>query len=82
MDLILSGELSDDSLWSLATDPAAAVLAAFEAAQEACLPLVSCYRAGVEAWRRIHPDQAHTYAAQRAVAVILGAKVSLHIEDL
>ncbi len=64
------------------TDPAAAdALAAFEAAQEARKSTADCYRAGVEAWRRVHPDQTRMYAAQRAVAVILAAKTSLHIPD-
>jgi hypothetical protein len=41
------------------TDPAAsAVLAAFEAARRDDLPQVHCYRAGVLAWRRAHPDSA------------------------
>ena len=63
------------------TDGAAAgVVAAFEAAQRACLAPVECYRAGIEAWRRVHPDQARTYAARQAVAVILAAKVSLRVE--
>ena len=68
------------------TDPttdraAAAVLAAFEAAQRDDLPSVDCYRAGVEAWRRAHPDQRSDYAARQAVAVILAAKVKLRVED-
>ena len=63
-------------------DPAAsAVLDAFEAAQEARLPPVVCYRAGIGAWRRSYPDQRHEYAAQKAVAVILAAKVRLRVED-
>jgi hypothetical protein len=37
--------------------------------------------AGAEAWRRVHPDQVHAYAAQRAVEVILAAKASLRIKD-
>jgi len=54
-----------------ATDAAAVdVIAAFEAAQEAGLPTVRCYLAGVEAWRRAHPDQRLEYAARQAVAVI------------
>ena len=57
------------------------VLAAFDAAKQASLPTVDCYRAGVAAWRRLYPDQTRTYAAQRAVAVILAAKVSLCIPD-
>jgi hypothetical protein len=40
-----------------------------------------CYTAGVEAWRRFHPDQTLEYAAQRAVAEILAVKVSLRIPD-
>ena len=64
------------------TDPAApAVLAAFDAAQDAGLPAVDCYRAGVEAWRRIHRDHAAEYAARQAVAVILAAKVSLRVDQ-
>jgi hypothetical protein len=65
------------------TDRAASdVLAAYEVAERARLPSVDCYRAGVEAWRRAHPDQTATYAAGKAVAVILAAKVSLRIEDV
>jgi hypothetical protein len=64
------------------TDPAApAVLEAFDAAQEAHLLPVTCYRAGVEAWRRAHPDQRPEYAAKQAVAVILAAKVRLRVDD-
>jgi hypothetical protein len=64
------------------TDPAAsAVLEAFDAAQTARLPPVLCYRAGVDAWRRIHPDQRPKYAALQAVDVILAAKVRLRVED-
>ena len=64
------------------TDPAAsAVLEAFDAAQAARLLPVTCYRAGVEAWRRAHPDQRREYAAKQAVAVILAAKVSLRVDD-
>jgi hypothetical protein len=63
-------------------DPAAsAVLEAFEAAQTARLPPVFCYRAGVEAWRRVHPDQMPKYAALQAVDVILAAKVRLRVDD-
>ena len=63
-------------------DPAAPdVLAAYEAAWEARKSTAECYRAGVVAWREAHPDQKPAYAAQRAVAVILAAKVSLRIDD-
>jgi hypothetical protein len=64
------------------TDVAAeAVLGAFEEARVAGRPSVDCYRAGVEAWRRLHPDQSAEYAAKQAVAVILTAKVSLRVEE-
>ena len=33
-----------------------------------------------EAWCRVHPDQVHAYAAQRALEVILAAKASLRIK--
>jgi hypothetical protein len=71
-----------DSLIDPATDVAAtAVLNSFEEAREAGRDSVDCYRAGVEAWRRAHPDQSAEYAAKQAVAVILAAKVSLPIEE-
>ena len=60
---------------------ASAVLEAFEDARGAGLSPVECYRAGVEAWRRTHPDQSAEYAAKQAVAVILAAKVSLRVEE-
>ena len=60
---------------------AAAVLAAFEAAQRDDLPSIDCYLAGVEAWRHAHPDQRPDYAARQAVAVILAAKVRLRVDD-
>ncbi|HLY44983.1 MAG TPA: hypothetical protein VKQ73_05355 [Stellaceae bacterium] len=68
------------------TDPtsdiaAEAVLEAFEAAHRDRRSSVECYRAGVAAWRRNHPDQAAEYAARQAVAVIIAAKVSLRVED-
>jgi len=59
---------------------AAGVLAAFGAAEQAGLPLVDCYRAGVDAWLGAHPDQRREHAAQKAVAVILAAKVTLRID--
>jgi hypothetical protein len=56
-------------------DPAASdVLAAYNDPLETCAwPRTACYRAGVEAWRRSHPDHA-AFAAKQAVAVILAAK--------
>jgi hypothetical protein len=62
-------------------DAAAAVLAAFEAAEMDELPPVDCYRAGVAAWRRFHPSQTAAHAAKKAVAIILAAKVSLRVDD-
>lgn len=59
---------------------APAVLDAFDEARNAGLPSVECYRAGVEAWRRAHPDQSVEYAAKQAVAVIIAAKVSLRVD--
>ena len=57
------------------SDPAAAdVMAAYQATTQAGLPTPRCYRAGVEAWRRAHPDHSAAYAAKQAVAVILAAK--------
>ena len=64
------------------TDPAAVeVLEAFDAAREAQKSTADCYRAGVAAWRRVHPDQTPVYAAQRAVSVILAVTTSLRIPD-
>lgn len=59
----------------------AEVLAAFQAARAAGRPPVECYRAGVDAWRRLHPDQAPEYAAKRAVAVILAHNIELKIGE-
>jgi hypothetical protein len=52
-------------------DAAASVLAAFRTARRSGTNAAGCYRAGVEAWRRLHPDHAPGYAAKQAVAVIL-----------
>jgi len=60
---------------------AVAVLGAFGAARDAGCSAVDCYKAGVEAWRRTHPDQSPEYAAKQAVAVILAANVSLRVEE-
>jgi hypothetical protein len=57
------------------TDPAASdVMAAYQAATKAGLPTPECYQAGVEAWRRAHPDHTASYAAKQAVAVIPAIK--------
>lgn len=64
------------------TDEAAAeVLTAFKTARDAGRPPVECYRAGVDAWRRYHPDQAPEYAAKRAVAVILAHNIELKVAE-
>jgi hypothetical protein len=65
----------------MADNAASAVLDAFDTARDAGLPSVDCYRAGVDAWRQLHPDQSAEYAAKQAVAVILTAKVSLRVEE-
>jgi hypothetical protein len=57
---------------------AMAVLTAFESARCSGRPSVECYRAGVEAWRRQHPDQS---AAKQAVAVILARHAKIRIEE-
>ena len=75
--MVWHGWETDPTLDPAATD----VLAAYETAWEARKSSAECYRAGVEAWRRVHPDQKPAYAAKRAVAVILAAKVSLRIDD-
>jgi hypothetical protein len=56
-------------------DPAAPdVVAAYDAAVAARSSTQACYRAGVEAWRRAHPDHAAEYAARQAVELIIAAK--------
>ena len=64
-----------------ADEAAPDVLAAFQAAKAGGLSPVECYRAGVAAWRRHHPDQAPEYAAKRAVAVILAHNVVLRSSE-
>lgn len=66
-----------DDLDIAATD----VLAAFRKARDTGRPPVECYRAGVDAWRRHHPDQAPEYAAKRAVALILSHHVDLKVQE-
>jgi hypothetical protein len=63
---------SDPTMDAAASD----VLAAYVAAGDGRLATVDAYRAGIEAWRRVHPDQSAAYAAKKAVAVILAAKGS------
>jgi hypothetical protein len=60
---------------------AKSVLQAFEAARRCGRPSVECYRAGVAAWRREHPEQSAEYAAKQAVAVILATHAKIRIEE-
>jgi hypothetical protein len=60
---------------------AGAVLRAFESARRSGRPSVECYRAGVEAWRRQHPDQTAEYNAKQAVAVFLAMHAKIRIEE-
>jgi sugar/nucleoside kinase (ribokinase family) len=53
-----------------------AALKAFATARAQGRSSVECYRAGVAAWRHVHPE----YAAKRAVAVILSNYVNLRVE--
>ncbi len=57
-----------------------AALKAFATARAQGRPSVECYRAGVAAWRDIHPEHSAEYAAKRAVAVILSNYVNLRVE--
>ncbi|HEV2303509.1 MAG TPA: hypothetical protein VGR91_18240 [Stellaceae bacterium] len=66
---------------ALRQEPSEAVLKAFEKARAAGRPAVECYRAGVEQWRRAHPEQSPEYAAKRAVAVILAAHARVRVEE-
>ena len=50
-----------------------AVLAAFDAARSEGRPPADCYRAGVNAWRKLHPEHAPEAAAKKAVGIILAA---------
>ena len=76
--MVKMGALKDPRQDNAAGD----VLAAFEAAQGNGLPSVDCYRAAVEAWRRVHPDHTAPYAARQAVSIVLDAKTSLRIEEV
>jgi hypothetical protein len=53
-----------------------AVLSAFRAAVAAGQRPAACYRAGVAAWRELHPDQDPAYSARRAVAIMLAARAA------
>jgi hypothetical protein len=59
----------------MADSAALAVLAAYDAAVRKGRPSFECYRAGVEAWARAHPDQVRTYAARQALDVIFTARM-------
>ena len=62
------------------TAAADAALKAFADARAQGRSSVECYRAGVAAWRAVHPEQSAEYAAKRAVAVILQTYLSLRVE--
>jgi hypothetical protein len=68
-------------VWRKSGDAAAAVLAAFEAAEGDERPPIDCYRDGVAAWRRFHPNQTAADAGQQAVAIILAARFRLRVDD-
>jgi len=53
------------------------VLRAHRAAVAAGKASPECYLAGVEAWRRFHPEHALTYASTQATEVIIRATMSL-----
>ena len=60
--------------WVMDQDETAeAVLDAFRRARNAGLDAADCYRAGVLAWRKRHPDHTPGYAAKQAVSVILAS---------
>jgi hypothetical protein len=62
-------------------DPVAAdVIAAFEVAEKAGLVLKDCYKAGIDTWRRAHPDQTPEYASQKAVEILLRGRVDFETE--
>jgi hypothetical protein len=66
-----------DSTTKTAAD---AALKAFAMARAQGLSSVECYRAGVAAWRNLHPEQSPEYAAKRAVAAILSNYMNLRVE--
>ena len=53
------------------------VLRAHRAAVAAGKASPECYLAGVEAWRRFHPEHALTYASTQATEVIIRAILRL-----
>ena len=57
-----------------------AALLAFATARAQGRSSVECYRAGIAAWRHVHPEHSAEYAAKRAVAVILSNYVNLRVE--
>jgi hypothetical protein len=75
-----SATLASTSLDAASREAGDAALKAFATARAQGRSSVECYRAGVAAWRRVHPEQSAEYAAKRAVAVILSAYLSLRIE--
>ena len=55
------------------------MLRAHRAAVAAGKASPECYLAGVEAWRRFHPEHALTYASTQATEVIIRATLRLRI---
>jgi hypothetical protein len=55
------------------------VLAAYDAAVSRGKSPVECYRAAVDAWVHVHPDQVRSYAARQALDVVLGARVQMRV---
>ena len=71
---------SSSTLDSANMAAADAALSAFATARAQGRSSVECYRAGVDAWRAVHPEQSVEYAAKRAVAVILSTHLSLRVD--
>jgi hypothetical protein len=51
------------------------VLMAFAKAVKAGKPKAECYSEAVAMWRRLHPDQRYSRAANIAVCIVLGSVV-------
>jgi hypothetical protein len=67
---------------AVALDPAheRAVLRAFADAVKAGKPKAECYLAAVAAWRRLHPTQRYSKAANIAVCIVLDRALSRSAE--
>src|SRR3954467_6212733 len=67
------GNFMPEIVWKVdpkADNAAPAVLAAYDTAVRKGQPPMECYRAGIDAWVRAHPDQVRIYAARQALDVI------------